>query len=266
MHSQRASCGSGEDLDFDGLAASVHRIERIQQLSGLRFGMTDAPGWLRCDDLLDAPERLRAWQGRLADWLGTQYDEVPARTVAAWIASWYLHVPARAAAVLFHHERRVPVSKLAFRLSDDRPHPAEIALLGDGFHCLPSDTAAARPEATVVADEQELAAALRDGYLAHATRFVDAYGPLSRLGRRSLWAAATDALDTALWSAGEPDAGVADAALVLGSRHAPLTAASTLRLTPEREWTRRLESCCFSYLLPSTPECDGCPRSTPKQS
>ncbi|SDX11359.1 hypothetical protein SAMN05421504_102348 [Amycolatopsis xylanica] len=264
MYSQRAACGPGEDLGSGGLAASVHRIERIQQLSGLRFGVTDAPGWLYCDDLLDDPQGLRAWQGGLAAWMGTQYDEVPARTVAAWIAAWYLHVPARAAAVLFHHERRVPVPKLAFRLSDDRPHPEEIALLADGFYCLPADTGAARPEAVVVADEAELAAVLREGYLAHATRFVDAYGPLSRLGRRTLWAAATDALDTALWCAGEPDAGVADAALVLGSRHAPLTSASTLRLTPEREWTRRLESCCFSYLLASTPECVGCPRSTPK--
>ena len=28
-----------------------------------------------------------------------------------------------------------------------------------------------------------------------------------------------------------------------------------------REWTRRRESCCFSYLLPSADECDGCPRT-----
>ncbi|MFD8494693.1 iron-sulfur protein [Amycolatopsis sp. NPDC059657] len=264
MYSQRASCGTGTDPDFDGLATSVHRIERIQQLSGLRFGVPAEPGWLRCDDLLDDPERLRAWQGKLAAWLSTQYDEVPARTVAAWIASWYLHVPARAAALLFHHERRVPASRLAFRLSDDRPHPEEIALLGETFHCLPDDTGAARPEATVVADEQALAAVLRDGYLAHATRFIGAYGPMSRLGTRTLWAAATDALDTALWSAGTPDAGVADAALVLGSRHAPLTAASTLRLDGANGWTRRQESCCFSYLLASASECDGCPRSTPK--
>lgn len=59
----------------------------------------------------------------------------------------------------------MPAYRLAFRLSDDRPHPEKIALLGDTFHCLPGDTGAARPEAMVVTDEQALAAVLRDGYL-----------------------------------------------------------------------------------------------------
>ena len=31
-----------------------------------------------------------------------------------------------------------------------------------------------------------------------------------------------------------------------------------------REWTRRRESCCFSYLLTAESECDACPRTCPK--
>lgn len=181
--------------------------------------------------------------------------------------SWYLHVPAYTAALLLHHERRVPLLRpheLAFRLGDDRPHPAGIAVLGGEFYCLPTDPAAGRPEATVVADDRALAATLRARYIAHAGEFVRAYAPVAGLGRRMLWAAATDALENTLWWAGrqcdDEDGGVANAALVLDARHAPLTSASALRLGEDHRWVRRRESCCFSYLLPGEAECAECPR------
>ncbi|MBB5853439.1 (2Fe-2S)-binding protein [Amycolatopsis umgeniensis] len=233
--------------------------------------------WVRCDDLLDEPARLVAWRERLGGWLAGQYPEaagIPERTPASWILSWYLHVPAFAGAMLLHHERRVPSlapSALAFRIEGDRPHPGSIAVLGDRFHCLPSDPGSAHPGAVVVPDERALAAILRGRFVTHAKRFIDVYAPLTRLGRRQLWAAATDSLDNALWSAGRlggtpsaEGAGVADAALVLESRFPPLTSASKLRLASgadgRREWTRNRESCCYSYLLPAESECDGCPR------
>jgi ferric iron reductase protein FhuF len=154
-----------------------------------------------------------------------------------------------------------------------------MAALGDAFHCLPSDPGSGRREATVVADERALAATLRAHYIAHAAQFVRAYAPISGLGRRMLWAAATDALDNSLWWAGRQGgtaeaegSAVADAALVLESRFEPLTSASTLRISQagDRGWTRRRESCCFSYLLfgeyllSGEPECEGCPRTSPK--
>nr|WP_328701713.1 (2Fe-2S)-binding protein [Amycolatopsis pittospori] len=246
--------------------------------AGLRDAVPDdEPGWVRCGDLLDDPVRLARWRDRLGDWLAGRYPDtavVPERVPASWILSWYLHVPAFAGALLLHHERRVPSlapSGLAFRIGGGRPHPETIAVLGGAFHCLPTDPGSAHPEAVVVPDERTLATMLRGRFVAHASRFIDAYAPLTRLGRRQLWAAATDALDNALWSAGRlggtPEAegaGVADAALVLESRFPPPTSASKLRLAPgpdgQREWTRNRESCCYSYLLPAESECGGCPR------
>ncbi|WP_167109169.1 (2Fe-2S)-binding protein [Amycolatopsis granulosa] len=231
---------------------------------------TDVPAtgtWQRCSDLLDDPARFDVWRKLLGDWLRAQFGQAPERTTAGFVMSWYLHVPAFTAALLLHHERRVPTlrpGELAFRLCADRPHPEGVAVLGEQFYCLPGDPGAGLPQATVVADERALAAVLRARYTAHAARFVQAYAPVSRLGRRTLWAAATDALDSTLWwsgsYAGDEDAGVADARLVLDEHHPPLTASSRLRRS-EQGWARRRESCCFSYLLPEQPLCDGCPRT-----
>jgi hypothetical protein len=231
----------------DGLAPSLRRL-------GLR---RDVPAdWIRCSA---APEFFGEWSTRLTGWLVREYGEAPPRTADAYLIAWYLHVPAQIGALLLHHERRVPSLRpadLAFHLGAGQPYPDALAVLGDEFCCLPTDPASSARGATAVRDERALAAVLR------------AYGPHSRFGPRTLWAAATDALENALWGAGRaggtPEsegAGVADAALVLDARYPPLTSASTLRLAG-RSWTRRRESCCFSYLLPAEPECDGCPRTS----
>ncbi|SFK60649.1 Ferric iron reductase protein FhuF, involved in iron transport [Amycolatopsis sacchari] len=249
-----------------GLADSVTRVAPLQRRTEFRPDLPGDGEWQRCADLLADPARFAAWRRALAGWLRARFGEAPGRTTAGYVMSWYLHVPAYTAALLLHHERRVPLlrpEELAFRLGGDRPHPEGIAVLGSEFYCLPADPAAGCPDATVVRDERALAAALRARYTGHAARFVAAYAPVSRLGRRMLWAAATDALDNALWWAGrqggDEGAGVADAALVLDARYPPLTAASALRLEG-RCWTRRRESCCFSYLLPGEAECAECPR------
>lgn len=245
--------------ETDGLTPSLRRLD-LQR---------DVPdGWIRCSTALTG--FFDEWRTRLATWLLREYGEAPPRTTDAYLIAWYLHVPAQVGALLLHHERRVPSLRpadLAFHVSAAQPYPDALAVLADEFYCLPTDPASATPGATVVRDERALAAVLRARYTAHAARFVEAYGPHSRFGRRTLWAAATDALENALWGAGRaggtPEAegaGVADAALVLDARYPPLTSASTLRLV-NREWTRRRESCCFSYLLPAEPECDGCPRT-----
>ncbi|WP_340685369.1 (2Fe-2S)-binding protein [Amycolatopsis coloradensis] len=258
-----------------GLRASLSRMPEDARLrADVPAG---EPDWVLCGDLLGEPARLVRWRERLACWLAETYWDapvIPERTPASWILSWYLHVPALAGAMLLHHGRRVPSlapSALAFRIGAGRPHPDSVAVLGDGFHCLPTDPGSAHPSAVVVPDERALATVLRGRFVAHASRFIDVYGPLTRLGRRQLWAAATDALDNALWSAGRlggtPEsegAGVADAALVLEARFPPLTSPSKLTLTTgadgRREWARTRESCCFNYLLPAESECGGCPR------
>ncbi|MGK3200613.1 (2Fe-2S)-binding protein [Amycolatopsis sp. MEPSY49] len=240
----------------DGLAPSLRRLD-------LRRDVPETG--IRCSAALAG--FLGEWRTRLTAWLRREYGEAPPRTADAYLVAWYLHVPAQVGALLLHHERRVPSLRpadLAFRLGVEQPYPDALAVLGDGFCCLPTDPASAARGATVVRDERALAAVLRARYTAHAAEFVQAYGPHSPFGRRTLWAAATDALESALWGAARtPEAegaAVADAALVLDARYPPLTSASTLRLA-NREWTRRRESCCFSYLLPAESECDGCPRT-----
>lgn len=253
----------------DGLTASLARVRTLQSRADLRRDMP--ANWLRCSDLLDDPAGFDRWRKELDGWLRPRFGEAPERTTASYVMSWYLHVPAYLGALLMHHERRVPAlrpSELAFSLGDDRPHPEGMALSGDDFYCLPSDPGCDLPGATVVADEHALAAMLRTRYIAHAAQFVRVYGTVGPFGKRTLWAAATDALDNSLWWAGkqggDEGAGVADAALVLANRYAPLTSASTLetheRADGHREWARRRESCCFSYLLPGETECDACPR------
>ncbi|HVV12349.1 (2Fe-2S)-binding protein [Amycolatopsis sp.] len=253
-----------------GLAASVASAAARQRRVKFRADLPETGGWQRCSELLDDVSRFDVWRKLLGEWLRERFGEAPDRTTAGYVMSWYLHVPAYAAALLMSHERRVPLlrpGELAFRLGNDRPHPDAVAVLGTEFYCLPDDPGAADPEATVVADEHALAAVLRARYIAHVAKFIPAYAQATRLGRRTLWAAATDALDNALWWVGRQDgneaAGVADAALVLDARHAPLTSASALRLSADG-WTRRRESCCFSYLLPDESECAECPRICPR--
>ncbi|GAA1019511.1 MULTISPECIES: (2Fe-2S)-binding protein [Amycolatopsis] len=257
----------------DGLASSLLRASARHDLR------RDVPeGWFRCADLLEQPALFAEWRSRLSDWLLDQHGAAPARTAASYVMSWYLYVPAYVGALLLHRERRVPSLKpeqLAFGLGPDRPHPEGMAVLSDAFYCLPTDPGSVRSEATVVRDERALAAVLRAQFVGHAARFVRAYAPGTRLGRRTLWAAATDALDGALWRVGKQGgtaeaegAGVADAALVLDAQYRPLTSASTLRMAinddGRRAWERRRESCCFSYLLPGEAECESCPRICPR--
>jgi hypothetical protein len=225
------------------------------------------PGWTRCAELLADPA---GWARRVADRLRTEYGEAPDRVIAGYLLSWHLTVPARTGALLFRTARRVPElgpADLAVRFGGDA-RPAAVALLADRFACLPGDPGADRPEATVVPDEPALAALLRARYESHAREFLAAFGtwaPGRRLGRRTLWATATDALDGACWRVGQSlraeAAGAADAALVLPAALPPFTSASTLRPDSTGGWTRRRDSCCFHYVLRAgMGTCATCPR------
>lgn len=263
-------------LTTPALATSMARISERQDKYAFRFGApapTDSADWLACADLLADPARFDLWHDSLSAWLLREHAVSPERTVGGFVKSWYLQVPAFLGALLFHHERRVPSLRpqdIAFRLNaGGRPHPDGIALLRAPFVCLPDDPAAGTPEATVVADEQALADVLRARFTGHAARFIATYRPPVHFGPHSMWGAATDALDTALWKAGvlggDEARGVSDAVIVLPERIAPFTSSSTVHATHDADgalnWTRRKESCCFSYLLPTKKgACATCPR------
>ncbi|HEY0449115.1 (2Fe-2S)-binding protein [Actinophytocola sp.] len=261
------------DTRRDHLAGSVARAGSRQARTQLRMGLpADSTGWVNCGQLLSDTAGFAAWRTGLADWLLERYGDAPERTTAGYIMTWYLGVPGYVAALLFHHERRVPSLRpehLAFRTARPRPHPDSIAVLDPRFVCLPDDPAAGTPEATVVPDERALAAVLRGRFTAHAARFIAAFSPSVRFGRHTLWAAATDALDDSMLLAGryggDEGAGVDDAALLLPAHLPPLTSASTTRPAELDRWTRRRESCCFHYLLESGKgPCSTCPRVLPK--
>jgi hypothetical protein len=195
---------------------------------------------------------------------------VPDRTTGAYVLRWYLVIPSYVGALLFHSARRVPwlaPQQLAFQL--DAAAVGGIALRPGRFWCLDSDPDIGHRDALPLPDSAVLGAMLRRQMIAHATRFLAVYGPLVRFGRRTQWATVTDVLDKALLLAGQslssPQAGAADAQLVLGSGEQPLTSSSTICQVIDdggrAHWTRRRGSCCFLYAMPGTEQpCASCPR------
>jgi hypothetical protein len=195
---------------------------------------------------------------------------VPDRTTAGYVLRWYLAVPSYLGALLFHSARRVPClapQRLGFRLG--AAAVAGIALRPGRFWCLPSDPDVGHRDAVPVADEAALGGMLRQQVIAHATRFLTVYGPRVRVGRHAQWATVTDVLDKALLLAGQsfgsPQAGAADAQLVLGNGDKPLTSSSTICQVIDDhgcvQWTRRRSTCCFLYAMPGVERpCASCPR------
>jgi FhuF 2Fe-2S C-terminal domain len=195
---------------------------------------------------------------------------VPAMTTAGYVLQWYLVIPSYLGGLLFHSARRVSSlapGQLGFRL--DRAVLRGVVLHPGRFWCLPGDPDVGHSDAVSVPDEAALGAILRHQVIAHATRFLAIYSPQVRFGHRTQWAAVTDALDRGLLLAGRsfgsPQAGAADARLVLARGEKPLTSASTIcQVTDEHgrtHWTRRRGSCCFLYALPGAERpCASCPR------
>jgi hypothetical protein len=264
------------------LATSVGRVDRA--VPSLSFQAVDrtpprsSPGarWISCEDALSDPDFFARWRVRVAQQLAEQYvgvpegTQVPEKTTAGYVLQWYLVVPTYLSALLFHSARRVPSLSprcLSFRLGATAPQ--EVALSPGRFWCLPGDPDAEHPDAVPVADAAALGAVLRREVIAHATRFLAVYGPQVRFGHRTQWAAVTDVLDSALLLAGRsfgsPQAGAADARLVLAEGQRPLTSPSTIcQVSDDRgrtHWTRRRGSCCFLYALPGIERpCASCPR------
>lgn len=243
---------------------------RLMDTLGAESPLRHSDEWTFCDQALSDPACFTRWRAAVAQRLAQQHGHVPDQTTAAHVLQWYLGIPTYLGAMLFHSARRVPSlepQQLAFRL--DLAWVREVAVRPGPFWCLPGDRDADHPDATPVPDETALAAVLRRQVVAHATRFLNVYGPLVRFGRRTLWAAVTDMIDVTLLIAGRSfgsaQAGATDARLVLAQREQPLTSASTTcEVTDEHgrtHWIRRRGWCCFSYALPGVEHpCASCPR------
>jgi FhuF 2Fe-2S C-terminal domain len=263
------------------LATSVAKVDGAVKL--LSFRMLDVSGcswptasWIGCEHALSKPAFFSEWRAMAAQRLAEQYAPVPdkslvpEKTTGGYVLQWYLSVPSYLGGLLFHFARRVPSlapQQLSFQLGCGALQG--VALRPGRFWCLRGDPDAGHPDAVQVPDEASLGAVLRREVTAHATRFLAVYAPQVRFGRRTQWAAVTDVLDKALLlagrSLGSPQAGAADARLVLADGEEPLTSASRIcQVTDDRgrtHWIRRRGSCCFLYALPGIERpCASCPR------
>lgn len=277
--------GASQPRGTHPLATSVATVDHAVRLLSFRVcdqtfdelssHQRSAP-WIACDQALSDPDFFARWRATVAQRLAEQYPHgpekthVPEKTTGGYVLQWYLVIPSYLGALVFHSARRVP--KLSPRQLGFRLDPAalqEVALRPGRFWCLPGDPDAGHPDAVPVPDEAALGAVLRRQVIAHATRFLAVYDPQVRFGHRTQWATVTDVLDSGLLLAGRsfgsPQAGAADARLVLADGEKPLTSASTIyQVTDERGrtyWTRRRGSCCFLYALPGVERpCASCPR------
>ncbi|MDQ4102251.1 MAG: (2Fe-2S)-binding protein [Actinomycetota bacterium] len=262
------------------LVASVATADRAVTLLSFQTMDVASARWITCDHVLSNPSFFMQWRITAAQRLAERhpglledFTAVPEKTTAGYVMQWYLVIPTYLGAVLFHSARRVPSlapQQLGFRLDPSAERELqEVALRPGRFWCLPDDPDAEHPDAIPVPDEAALGAVLRREVIAHATRFLAVYDPQVRFGRRTQWATVTDVLDSGLLLAGRsfgsPQAGAADARLVLAGGEKPLTSPSTICVvTDERgrtHWTRRRGSCCFLYALPGIERpCASCPR------
>lgn len=263
------------------LAASVARVDgAVEWLSFRMLGACGSQGpaasWIGCEHALSDPAFFPWWRAAAAQWLAEQYASVPdkvlvpEKTTGGYVLQRYLAIPAYVGGLLFHSARRVPSlapRQLSFRL--ETATLQGVALRPGRFWCLPDDPDADYPDAVPVPDEASLGAVLRREVIAHATRFLTVYDPQVRFGHHTQWAVVTDMLDKALLLAGRsfgsPQAGAADAQLVVADGEKPLTSTSRIcQVTDDHgrsHWIRRRGSCCFLYAMPGIEHpCASCPR------
>ncbi|GLW52411.1 (2Fe-2S)-binding protein [Kitasatospora phosalacinea] len=161
-------------------------------------------------------------------------------------------------------ESRVPLLPPS-RVSINRT-TGELTARPAGFHCLPDDPAADRPDALVVPDRPALDAALRTALAEHFAPVLDAFRPLVRRGPRTLWALVTDDVVDALWYAAgllgaEPPAVAALDALLTGdASSAPFVGTPGFR-EQDGALARTRVSCCLYYTVRPAELCVSCPRA-----
>ncbi len=240
----------------DRLAAALRAVDARVSWTQVQVGVDERPGWVRCADLASGPDRLRRWQQRTADTFDSGPVD-PTLTAAGLVLDWYLAAVVLPGVGAFHLDRVVPdldPAALALRPGPPGSPVAATAMLAD-------------QPAAVDGTAHQLRASLQG----HAESFLATYAPLTRFGRRTCWAAVTDAVDTAFltagWVSGAPGRAAEEAVAVLGDNDVawvPGAGGSTLHQVTDRRgrrhWTRRRHGCCFLYRLPDTAACLTCPR------
>jgi len=249
------------------LADSAERLTEAFQRP-VRCGAPGA-GWIRCSDV-DAAFVAR-WERDVAAEHVREYGRSHPSAAAGYVLGWYAGIPAGLGAALFRLDRRVPRldrGAVAFRLGPGA-YPAAFALLDGRFWCLPTDPAAAHPDATVVADDVALAAVLRAQVRGHADAFLATYPARTRLPRRALLGAFTDGVDTGLELAGDLQRLPPEVALALPpsefSTASSALPASTITLRVDGHGRRHVDrttlSCCYYFKVdPEAGPCGTCPR------
>jgi len=249
---------TGDTAGTSRLAAALAAVDAKVSWLQVRVGRDDRPGWVPCSDLLAEPGRLQRWQQQTADAYGVGEVD-PSLTAAGLVLDWYLAAVVVPAVAAFHLQRVVPDLT-----------PSRLSLLPGPAGAPAAAVALLRPEPVAVDADPH---ALRDQVGDHAEAFLAAYAPLTRFGRRTRWAAVTDAVDTAFltagWVSGRQRQAAQEAASVLGHDRAggwrlPGAGGSTLHEVTDargrRHWTRRRHGCCFLYRIPGIDACLTCPR------
>lgn len=254
------------------LTATVAAVDALNEWLHVRLGRPgDDADWTGCVDV-DAGF-LAAWEDRIEGYVVRAHGRSHPMTVSGYALEWYAGIPSLVGAACFRQARRVPRlgrAALAFRCHPEDEYPDGVALLDHRFWCLPDDPDAEHPDATVVADDEALAAVLRAQVRSHADDFFTAYAGRARLPRRHKLGAFFDGLDTGVWYGGDPGVGAASEVLRLGRTVLPGTTtefrdrSSIHLLTDGRghtHLTRRRIGCCYYYKVAEDQRaCDTCPR------
>lgn len=257
------------------LAATLQR-GRMRTHRGCHFGahVRAAPseGAVTLDALVGDPARLADVLSRIGDDVGSPRADVQASLLLEAYA-WTLLLPLLGAVVV---ERRVPVlepGSTAVVLRDGL-WPDELVLSGTRFVGLPGDPNAGHLDAVAVADEDALAATLRDQVIEHLHHPIGVLASHGRRPQRALWRSVADRLAAAALFAAETvgyvQRGARVASAVL-SGPLPLVGRPDYRMIvtsggPMRVharqgcclwWRTRAASYCLSCPLNSAPSADG---------
>lgn len=258
--------------DRTPLAATAAAADALNEWLHVRLGWPDdRTGWTSCAEV-DAGF-LAAWEDRIEGHVARTYGRSHPMTVSGFALDWYAAMAGLVGGACFRQARRVPRlgrAALAFRRHPEEEYPDGVALLDPRFWCLPDDPDADHAHATVVADEEALAAVLRAQVRSHADDFFTAYAGRARLPRRHKLGAFFDGLDTGVWYGGNPQVGAAEEILRVGATVLPGATAefgdpSSIHLLTDRRGrthlSRRRVGCCYYFKVDDEEQaCSTCPR------
>jgi hypothetical protein len=268
------------DLASAPLAETVRTLHGLDpEQNAVHLGLdAGEAGWTRCRTLVDDPAAVRRWVDAYAAFMVPVYPAAtPAElrsTAAACVLDCYSYGSGFPVGAMFHLARRVPrvdVDSVALRIHPVEHWTSGIALFDPRFWCLPDDPAADHPTATVVPDDDALAAVARDQVHGHAEEFLATFDPGVGIGRRARMGAFFDALDSAAWIVTDfipPGSGAmpTSATLLPGGTATFPDASRLYHFTDHRgrfQVSRRRLFCCRSHLV--CEPCLDCPRLTTAQ-